>query len=331
MPLSLGRRHVLGAAGSVALATPFIRQANAAALEPISFQLSWIKSIQYGGYFAGIDMGAYTAQGVAPTFNAGGPNMDPVANVAAGNSQLGDRPIGPLLLARAKGMPIKVIATVFQRSPMAVISLAKTPIDTVKAMQGKTIAVATSNRPLVMNLLHDAGIDPHSVSIVPAAPDPSALVSGQIDGYVGYSTNQGVMLQTRGVDIHMLGADKLGIPETAGTIYGREDFLTAHRDLVVRFLKGSIKGWRWALDHKDATGSLMVDKYGAPGLDLKAQQAEIAASSPYITGDPKGLLAIDPALYDKIIALYRKVDMIKTPMTAAELCDTSYIDAALAG
>jgi ABC-type nitrate/sulfonate/bicarbonate transport system substrate-binding protein len=331
MPLSLGRRRVLGAAGSVALATPFIRRAAAATAQPISFQLSWIKSIQYGGYFAGIDTGAYAAQGLVPSFNSGGPNMDPVANVAAGNAQLGDRPIGPLLLAREKGMPIKVIATVFQRSPMAVISLAKTPIDSVKAMAGKTIAVATSNRPLVMNLLHDAGIDPHSVTIVPSAPDPSALVSGQIDGYVGYSTNQGVMLQTRGVDIHMLGADKLGIPETAGTIYGREDFLTANRDLVVRFLKASIKGWQWALDHQAETGSLMVDKYGAPGLDLTAQRAEITASAPYITGNPKGLLAIDPALYDQIIALYRKVDMVKSPMTAAELCDTSYIDAALAG
>jgi ABC-type nitrate/sulfonate/bicarbonate transport system substrate-binding protein len=182
----------------------------------------------------------------------------------------------------------------------------------------------------VLNLLHDAGIDPDSVTIGPSAPDPSALVSGQIDGYVGYSTNQGVMLTTRGVDIFVLGADKLGIPETAGTIYGREDFLAANGDLVVRFLKASIKGWQWALDHKDETGSLMVDKYGAPGLDLRAQRAEITASAPFITGNPKGLLAIDPALYDQIIALYRKVDMIKSPMTAAELCDTRYVDAALA-
>jgi ABC-type nitrate/sulfonate/bicarbonate transport system substrate-binding protein len=197
-------------------------------------------------------------------------------------------------------------------------------------MAGKTIAVATSGRPLILNLLHDAGVDPHSVNIVPSAPDPSALVSGQIDGYVGYSTNQGVMLQTRGVDIFVLDADTLGIPETAGTIYGREDFLTANRDLVVRFLKGSIKGWQWALDHKDAAAKLMVDKYGAPGLDLKAQEAELVASAPFIAGNPKGLLAIDPTFYDRIIALYRKVDMIKTPMTAAELCDTSYVDAALA-
>jgi hypothetical protein len=36
-------------------------------------------------------------------------------------------------------------------------------------------------------------------------------------------------------------------------------------------------------------------------------------------------------LYQNIIDIYRKVGMVKTSMTAQELCDPSYIDAALAG
>lgn len=327
MSALITRRHALTIAAGSALAAPALHTAQAAT--PVGFQLSWIKSIQYGGYFAGMEIDAYGKEGIAATFNSGGPNMDPVANVAAGQSQLGDRPIGPLIIARDKGIPIKVIATVFQRSPLAVLSLASKPITTVKAMEGKTVAVATSNRPLVQNMLRDAGVDPRSVTIVPSSPDPSALVSGQIDGYVGYSTNQGVMLQTRGVEIFALNANELGIPETAGTIYGREDFLAANRDLVVRFLRASVSGWQWALAQKDETAKLMVEKYGAPGLDLTAQRAELEASDPFIQGGAKGLLSINPALYDRIIGLYRKVDMIKSPMTTAELCDTSYIDAAL--
>ena len=59
-------------------------------------------------------------------------------------------------------------------------------------------------------------------------------------------------------------------------------------------------------------------------------RTELAASEPFISGNPKGLLAIDPALYDRIIALYRKVGMINSPMTASDLCDSSYVDAAFA-
>ncbi|RAI45432.1 ABC transporter substrate-binding protein [Rhodoplanes roseus] len=302
-----------------------------AAETPISFQLSWIKSIQYGGYFAGIDQGIYKKHGIDPTFVSGGPNVDPVANVASGRSPLGDRPIGPLIVAREKGIPIKVIGTVFQKSPYSIISLAKKPIRNVKELAGKTIATATSGRPMMLYMIKEAGLDPASVNLVPSAPDPSALVSGQIDGYAGYSTNQGVMLQTRGVEIVTLNAHDLGLPETTGTIYGREDFLKDNRDLVVRFLRASAESWRWGLDHPEATAKMMVERYGNPGLNYEAQLTEIKESKPYIEAGPaatKGLLTLDLPLYGKIIELYRNVGLVKGDMKVEELCDASFADAA---
>lgn len=328
---AISRRAALGWSAAAAMSA-FGMNARAASPTDIGFQLSWIKSIQYGGYFAGLEIQSFARHGVHATFNAGGPNIDPVANVTAGRLQLGDRPSGPLIIAREKGMPIKVIANVFQRSPLSIISLASKPIRTVKELKGKTMAVATSNKPLILNLLKDAGLSADDVNLVPSAPDPSALVSGQIDAYSGYSTNQGVMLETRGVKIFSLGADELGIPETAGVIYGREDYLESHRQDVVNFLRGAVEGWKWALGHKEEIAHLMVNKYGAPGLDYNAQFNEIKASEPYINagvGAKQGLLAIDLPLYDRIINLYRKVGMVRTGIKAADLCDPSFIDAAL--
>jgi ABC-type nitrate/sulfonate/bicarbonate transport system substrate-binding protein len=221
---------------------------------------------------------------------------------------------------------------VFQKSPYSVISLAKSPIKTPQELKGKTIAVATSGRPLILYMMLNAGLRPDDVNIVPSSPDPSALVSGQIDGYCGYETNQGVMLKTRGIEIYAMNAQDLGVPETTGTIYGREDFLAANKDLVVRFLKGAIDAHGWALKNPEQTAKLMVEKYGAPGLDYQAQLAEINESKPYIEfgpGTTKGLLALDVPLFGKIIEVYRKVGIVKTDMKAEDLCDPSYIDAAL--
>jgi ABC-type nitrate/sulfonate/bicarbonate transport system substrate-binding protein len=319
-----------GAIGTVSALSP--QRAFAQAAKPLSFQLSWIKSIQYGGFFAGVDQGSFKKFGVEPTFVSGGPNVDPVANVASGQSQLGDRPIGPLVVAKEKGIPIKVIGTVFQKSPYSVISLAKTPIKTPQDLKGKTIAVATSGRPLILYMLLNAGLKASDVNIVPSAPDPSALVSGQIDGYCGYVTNQGVMLQTKGVEIYAMNAQDLGLPETTGTIYGREDWLAANKDLVVNFLKGAVEAHGWALKNPEPTAKLMVEKYGAPGLDYTAQLTEIKESKPYIEfgpGTSKGLLALDMALFEQIIDVYRKVGIVKTDMKVTDLCDPTYINAAL--
>jgi NitT/TauT family transport system substrate-binding protein len=332
----LDRRTLLGRTGTLALAStwpgvPWLGVAWAQGSTPLSFQLSWLKSIQYGGYFAALENGAFKKQGIEATFNSGGPNVDPIANVASGQSGLGDRPIGPIIVAREKGIPIKVIGTVFQKSPYCIMSLASKPIRTLKDLQGKTIMVATSGRPLMINLIRDAGLDPRSVNIVPSAPDPSALISGQIDAYTGYSTNQGVVLKLKGVDLHIIHVHDLGMPETAGTIYGREDFLKNNRDLVVRFLRAAREGWAWALANPETTAKLMVEKYGVPGLDYKAQLIELQESKPFIDGEAaaqKGLLTLDVPLFDRIIGLYRKADIVKSDMRASDLCDPSYIDAA---
>jgi NMT1/THI5 like len=114
----LDRRTLLGRTGTLALAStwpgvPWLGVAWAQGSTPLSFQLSWLKSIQYGGYFAALENGAFKKQGIEATFNSGGPNVDPIANVASGQSGLGDRPIGPIIVAREKGITIKVIGTVF--------------------------------------------------------------------------------------------------------------------------------------------------------------------------------------------------------------------------
>lgn len=328
------RRSILAGGLAVMGAASLSSSRAMAAATPLEFQLSWIRSIQYGGYFAGIEHGIFEKYGINPTFNSGGPNIDPIANVATGRSVLGDRPIGPIIVARERGIPIKVIGTVFQRSPFSIMSLASNPINTVAELEGKSVAVATSNRPLMINLLRKAGINPDSVDMVPSSPDPSALVSGQIDAYSGYSTNQGVMLQTRGVEIVIINAHDLGMPETAGTIYGTEQYLSENRETVVNFLKAARESWGWALEHPAETAKLMVETYGAPGLDYDAQFTEIQVSKPFITGgaaEEKGLLAIDPDLYAEIIELYREVDIVKSNMTAADLCDPSFIEDVLAG
>jgi ABC-type nitrate/sulfonate/bicarbonate transport system substrate-binding protein len=310
-----------------------VRTTAAQAATALTFQLSWVKSAQYSGYFSGLEKGYYTEAGLDMTFNSGGPNVDPVANVSAGRAAMGDRPVGALILAREKGIPVKVIGTVFQRNPFAMLSLEDKPIRTVKDMVGKTLACSPSARPLMLNLFKEHGIDPKDVNLVPASPDPSGLVNKQLDGYMGYETNQGVMLKMRGVPVVILNMHDLGFPETAGTIYAREDFLAANKASVVGFLKAAAKSWQWTLDNPDDANKLLVEKYGVTGLDPAASLAEIKASGPFIkagVGTSKGLLALDMALMDKVLDAYRKADMIKSNMKAGDLCDPQYIEAALA-
>ena len=82
MPFALDRRRALklGLSATVSFGTSRMFGATSSAVaqevKPLSFQLSWIKSIQYGGFFAGVDQGFFKKFNVDATFVSGGPNVD---------------------------------------------------------------------------------------------------------------------------------------------------------------------------------------------------------------------------------------------------------------
>ena len=78
------RRHRLRA-----LDWPFVRRGEAALVPALLDQEHPIRRL-----LRRRRQGSFKKYGVDPTFVSGGPNIDPVANVASGQSQLGDRPIG---------------------------------------------------------------------------------------------------------------------------------------------------------------------------------------------------------------------------------------------
>ena len=327
-----GRRQFLktGAALLAPLAAGFPELVFGQAAANVGFQLSWVKSAQYSGFFAGLDNGFYKQEGIEALFTSGGPGIDTVANVAQGKSEMGDRPSGALIVARDKGIPVKIIGSIFQKSPGSLLSSAAKPIRSIKELTGKTVALPNTARPLVTQMIKEAGVDPNSVTIVPVGTDPGILASGQVDAYYGYSTNQGMMLRMRGFNIHVLNMTDAGAPHLVGAIYARESFLKDNRDAVVRWLRASIRSWEWALTNPEKTIDMLIAKHGAPGLDRAQQLAELKESAEFIRGPgaKNGLLWIDTAIVQTEIDQMRAVGLVKSKLSAAELCDSQFIAAA---
>jgi ABC-type nitrate/sulfonate/bicarbonate transport system substrate-binding protein len=304
----LNRRRLLKA--SAALSGVFIASSaggllgarKAWALEPFIHQLGWIKSIQFGGHFAAIDQGYFEAEGIDATFEAGGPGSDGAAAVASGQVMTSDGDVESEVRNRVNGIPVKAFAAIMQKAPGAIMSLASNPINTLQDFPGKTIALPNATRPQIDALMKAAGLDPASVNYVPVGTDPGILAAGQVDGYYGWATNQGVMLKMRGVDLVTAYMNDLGLPGYAGVIYATDDSIDTKADLITRWLKAEIKGWQWFLDNPEEMAKLMVDKYGQRGLDLEQQTVEAGVYKDFIpVGDAAthGLLWIEPGVFQQ--------------------------------
>lgn len=301
----LSRRSFLGhsaaASGLFILPAGWSTPVRAQDLVPFVHQLGWVKSIQFGGHFAAIEQGYFAEEGIEAEFLAGGPNMPGTdVAVASGQAMTSDTDVEGTVRARIGGLPVKAFAAIMQKAPGAIMSLAENPINTLADFPGKTIALPDGVRPQLTSLMQAAEIDPASVTFVPVGTDPGILAAGQVDGYYGWATNQGVMLQTRGVDIAIAYMNDLGVPGYAGVIIASDDLIANDPDLITRWLRAEIRGWEWHLANPEEMAVLMVEKYGQRGLDLVAQTAESKMMADFVpVGDAatNGLLWIEPATF----------------------------------
>jgi hypothetical protein len=153
-------------------------------------QAAWINDAEFSGYFVAIDNGYYIDEGLQMTYLSGGPDVIPEAQLLSGRAQIAlTTPDTTINLIQNEGVPLKIIGTQYQKSPLGIVSLRESNISEPIDLVGKTLAVPPINILSVQALLRLNGIDENSVNIVPYQYDPTPLVNHEVDATVDFTTN----------------------------------------------------------------------------------------------------------------------------------------------
>jgi NitT/TauT family transport system substrate-binding protein len=296
----------------------------------MKYQLEWLKLTQFAGFFAGLEKGYYAQEGIKAEIAAGGPNISASQLVGAGRADLGDDDNITLLQGIDKGLPLMMFATVFQKTPYSCFSKSDKPIRTLQDMVGKTIAISAAGQAQLEPALKSAGVDPSKVKIIPAGADPTQLVTGQADGYFGFATDQGVALERKGLSLVFASATDLGFGGYADVLFTTKDNLAKNKDSLVKFLRGTIKGYEYTNQNPDDAATWTVKKYGPAGLDLENEKA-VARKQVEFIKSPKGVLWLDPELMQKIIDAQLAIKSITKSVKAADVMTTELLEAAYGG
>ncbi|WP_285174297.1 ABC transporter substrate-binding protein [Rhizobium sp. CNPSo 4062] len=269
------RRFLSNAAlvGGLAATQTFvgIRAGKAADVAEVRMQLGWLASNGLIGEVAAQKNGFFTEQGINLTIVPGGPNVDGVAGVAAGQSTIGQISSSPsVMLARSAGMPVKAFLAGYRKHPFTYFSLKKAPIREPKDMIGKTIATQPTAFILLRALLAKNGIPEDKVKMVNMGSDMNQLITGQADAVTGWVTNTNALKVLGGERVDMMLWDA-GLQLYANVYYTTDEQLDKHSDVLVRFTTAAAKGWGYVRDHPEEAVDMLVDAY--PNLD-KASELE---------------------------------------------------------
>jgi len=240
----------------------------------INVQLKWLKNAESAGFWIADDAGYYRDQTLTPNFIAGGPNIATTTPiVAGGRADIAEEQLLTVVDAISQGEDFVVIGTVFQTNPLGILSLPKAPVLTARDLVGKRVGMQQGAKEQVDALLKVNGLETN-YEVVPVGFDPAPLVEGACDAYTCFVTNQAVALEQKGVAHIATTFGAMGLPSYSDVLFAKRSWLNQNRDAVVRWLRGSIKGWERNVQDPALGARLSVQKYGL-SLGLQQDQQEL--------------------------------------------------------
>ena len=148
-------------------------------LGELTFQLSWIKNVEFAGEYIADTNGYYKDAGFSKvTLLSGGPTVQQDSVVQGGKALVCISAPDITSAAINQGADLVTIGAQYQKNPFAVMSLATKPINTPDDMIGKKIGVQATNEAVWNAFLKANAIDPCKITKVPVQFDPPPLVAG---------------------------------------------------------------------------------------------------------------------------------------------------------
>jgi len=277
------------------------------ALEPVTIQLRWLHQFQFAGYYAAIEKGFYADEGLQVSLREFEPGKDPIVPVLEGKAQYG---VGDtaLLNLRAQGKPVVVLAQIFQYSPSVLITLRESGIFSADELVGKKVMLSQdtiSSGTIEAMLLETLG-DMGRITVIPHSYDEVDLIDGRVDAMATYKSNEPFKLRKKGVAVNIIDPHSNGIDFYGDNLFTTEKEIKAHPERVKKMIRATLKGWAYALEHKEESIALIQKKYN-PDIDQDQLRYEAKVIDQMILPDLVPIGEINPRRYERIAETYHRL------------------------
>ncbi len=228
--------------------------------EKIILQLKWRHQFQFAGYYAAIEKGFYSQAGLEVTLKEGRPGMWFADEVVSGRANYGiDMPV--LLIERSRGMPVVVLAAIFQHSPEILLTLKDSGLTTPQDLVGRKIELRPKGNSEIRAMFLSEGIPLDRIKIVRHSWGLEELISGRVDASSGYITDRPFFLQKLGIPYNLIRPLTYGIDFYGDCIFTSEKEIREHPQRVKAFLRASLRGWAYTMQHPEEIIDLIIKKY----------------------------------------------------------------------
>lgn len=281
--------------------------------EKITIQLKWKHQFQFAGYYAAKEKGFYEDEGLDVTLRERKASENYVEDVIKGKAEYGTADAG-LLLYRAQGKPVVLLKQIFQHSPLIFIAKKESGIISPYEMIGKKVRFDPGSgnfAPLTATLIETIG-DPSKVVAMPQSYDLRSFVKGDVDVISAYLTDQPFRLKKMGVAFTIINPVNYGVDFYGDNLFTTDAEIKTHPKRVEKVIRATIKGWKYALKHKNEIIDIILAKY-SPTADREMLANEAKMTGLMIIPELVKLGSVKPNRYERIAQLYAKIGLLDHP------------------
>ncbi|HWE63803.1 MAG TPA: ABC transporter substrate-binding protein [Chloroflexota bacterium] len=293
-----------------------------------SFALNWLTNVEFAGIWMAQKQGWWSQAGLHVTARGYDFTNDPVLLIGAGKYTFGFQDGASLIIARAKGIPLKAVWASAQQSPFAFITMPNSHITTVKDFRGKRIGYQAHQLYVLQAMLNHEGMSLSDVKPVVVQFDPTVLLAGKVDAYLAFITNEPIALADKGVKVNIIKASDYGYDFYSDVLFTTDNTIKTQPGLVRKVVQIINRGWQYAIAHPAATAQYVVKTAKLDTQDTVAQQtAEMQALGRLSSGPDGARGAMQPARWQHGINLLLKYKQITSSLPASAIFTSQFLPA----
>jgi PAS domain S-box-containing protein len=228
----------------------------AQALDHVTVQLKWHHQFQFAGFYVAQAKGYYREAGLDVNLLELPNGTIPTEPVLNGNAQYGIDNTR-LLVQRAHGRPVVVLATLFQHSP-AVLLVRRDDNGKPVPLKNSVVMVNPDNVEFEA-LLRKLGAEPYRR--VDPSHNPNDLISGRVDAMASYSTDNPYLLEREHLHFDELSPRSKGIDFYGDLLYTTEAELRDHPTRAAALRAATLRGFVYAMAHPAEVADLIRARY----------------------------------------------------------------------
>lgn len=281
----------------------------AQAADDVTLQLKWVTQAQFAGYYVAQDKGFYAEEDLNVTIKPGGPDIAPAQVIAGGGADVVLDWMPSALASREKGLGLVNIAQPFKSSGMMLTCRKDAGVSSPEDFAGKTLGVwFFGNEYPFLSWMSKLGLSTDGgdagVTVLKQGFNVDPILQGQAACVSTMTYNEYWQIIDAGLspdDLVVFKYEDQGVATLEDGMYVMEENLKdpAFEDKMVRFVRASMKGWKWAEENAEEAAMIVLDN-DASGAQTEEHQIRMMGEIAKLTAGSNG--ALDPADFERTVS-----------------------------